>query len=112
MVSHIVMMKTRPDLSAGDRGRLVAAFERAVRDIPTVRDVHVGRRIRHGAGYEAGMPDTADYFVMIEFENLAGLTAYLRHPAHEDLGVRFNDSVAAALVFDFEGVGLERLGDL
>jgi hypothetical protein len=109
MVSHLALIKPRPDLSASNRQRLIAAFERAVREIPTVRRVRVGQRITHGAGYEARMPDAADYFVMIDFENAEGLAAYLRHPAHEDLGTAFNDSLAAALVYDFEEVDLESL---
>jgi hypothetical protein len=109
MVSHLALLKARPDLSTSDRRRLIAAFERAAREIPTVRHVRVGQRITHGAGYEARMPDTADYFVMIDFEDAEGLAAYLHHPAHEDLGMRFNDSLAAALVYDFEEVELDSL---
>jgi hypothetical protein len=104
-------MKPRADLSAADRERLIAAFERAIREIPTVRHVHVGRRITHGAGYEARMPDAADHFVMIDFEDAAGLATYLHHPAHEDLGMRFYDSLAAAFVYDFEEVELGSLRD-
>ena len=111
MVSHLALMKPRSDLSASDRERLVAAFERAVREIPTVRGIRVGRRITHGARYEAGMPDAADYFVMIDFDDAEGLATYLRHPAHEDLGTRFNDSLAAALVYDFEEVDLAGVRD-
>jgi hypothetical protein len=109
MISHVALMKPRPGLSASDRDRLIAAFERAMREIPTVRQVRVGRRVTHGAGYEARMPDAADYFVMIDFEDAEGLATYLRHPAHEDLGMRFNDSLDAALVYDFEEVELESL---
>jgi hypothetical protein len=109
MVSHLALIKPRPDLSTSDRERLISAFERAVREIPTVRGVRVGRRITHGAGYEARMPDAADYFVMIDFENAEGLATYLCHPAHEDLGTAFNDSFAVALVYDFEDVELESL---
>ncbi len=46
---------------------------------------------------------------MIDFEDAEGLATYLRHPAHEDLGMRFNDSLAAALVYDFEEVELGSL---
>jgi hypothetical protein len=107
MVSHLALIKPRPDLSTSDRERLISAFERAVREIPTVRGVRVGRRITHGAGYEARMPDAADYLVMIDFDDAEGLASYLRHPAHEDLGLRFQDSLAAAFVYDFEEVELE-----
>ena len=109
MVTHLVLIKPRPDLSAAEREQLIAAFERAVTEIPTVRHVQVGHRITHGAGYEARMPDTADYLVAIEFEDVEGLAAYLRHPAHEELGVRFTESLAAALVYDFEDIELESL---
>src|SRR5713226_8609121 len=109
MVSHIVLMKPRPDLSDADRQALVAAFERAVREIPSVRGVRVGRRVAHGAGYEAAMPDRADYVAVIDFDDLAGLQAYLRHPAHEALGARFNQSLQSALVYDFEVGGTEEL---
>jgi hypothetical protein len=109
MVSHVVLMKPRPDLTAAARTALVDAFERAVREIPTVRGVRIGRRIAHGAGYEASAPDTADYLAIVEFDDLAGLQAYLRHPAHEQLGARFGDSLSAALVYDFEVGGMDAL---
>ena len=112
MVTHLVLLKPRPDLSPGDRERLVAAFERALAEIPTVRNVHVGERVTHGAAYEARMPDTADFLVMIDFDDADGLAAYLRHPAHETLGTCFSELLAGALVYDFEDVGLDRLRDL
>ena len=109
MVSHFVVMKTRPDLSASERDSLVAAFERAIREIPTVRGVRVGRRVVHGASYEARMPDAAEYLVMIDFADLDDLVVYLKHPAHDDLGARFRDSIAMGLIYDFEDVPLESL---
>jgi hypothetical protein len=102
MVFHLVLLKPRPDLSREARLALVAAFEHAVRDIPSVRGTRVGKRVVHGAGYEATAPDAADFSVTIEFEDLAGLKAYLAHPAHAELGRRFGDSLSAAFVYDFE----------
>ena len=58
------------------------------------------------------MPDAADFLVMLQFDDAAGLAAYLQHPAHQELGERFGDSLAAALVYDFEDVVLESLRDL
>jgi hypothetical protein len=102
VVWHLVLMKPRIDLSADDRAALVAAFNRALREIPTVREVRVGRRITHGAAYEVASPDAADYLVSIGFDDLEGLQAYLRHPAHEELAARFYQSLRAALIYDFE----------
>jgi hypothetical protein len=109
VLTHLVLMKPRPDLSAADRTALVDAFERAVREIPTVRHVRVGRRVVHGAGYEAAAPDLAEYIATIDFDDLAGLQAYLRHPAHENLGARFGQALSLAVVFDFEVGGIEEL---
>jgi Stress responsive A/B Barrel Domain len=109
MISHVVLMKPRPDLSGADRAAFVAAFERAVRDIPSVRTVRVGKRVHHGVAYEAAAPDAADYIAVIDFENLAGLLTYLGHPAHEELAAKFGRSLSAAMVYDFEVGSLDAL---
>ena len=108
MVSHVVLMTPRGDLSEVERDALIDAFTRATRDIQTIRRVSIGRRVRHGAGYEASAPD-ADYLVVIDFDTVDDLQAYLRHPAHAELGARFNDSLSAAMVYDFEIAGVDAL---
>ena len=112
MTSHIVLIKPRADLTPAERQAFIAAFERAVRDIPSVRRVRVGRRVVHGAAYEAGMPDSADYAAVIDFDDLEGLQAYLRHPAHEPLGALFYESLSSGLVFDYEMGGLAELSKI
>lgn len=113
MVWHLVLMKPKPDLACDDRRALVHAFDRACREIPTVREVRVGRRVTFGAGYEAAMPDAADYVIAIAFDDLAGLQTYLRHPAHAELGERFGQSLSSGVVYDFEMIeGLEDLAGL
>ena len=107
MVSHVVLMKPRPDLSDRDRQAFIDAFSRAMHEIPTVRNVRVGKRIMHGAGYEPSAVDVADYLAVIDFDDLAGLRAYLQHHAHAELGARFGQSLSAAMVYDFEVGGLE-----
>jgi hypothetical protein len=109
MISHVVLMKPRRDLSIADRGAFVDAFERAIREIPSVRAVRVGWRMTHGAGYETSAPDAADYIAIIDFDDLEGLQTYLRHSAHEELGVRFGHSISSAMVYDFEVGGIEAL---
>jgi stress responsive alpha/beta barrel protein len=109
MISHLVLMKPRADLSAADRDQLIRAFERATRAILTVRAVRVGRRVTHGARYEDRMPDTADYLVWIDFDDVDGLATYLEHAAHAELGSRFNQALSSALVYDFEEVTLDML---
>jgi len=98
-------MKQKANLPAEDRQALIDAFNRAVRDIPTVRETRVGRRVTHGAAYEIAAPDSADFVVSIGFDDLAGLQTYLRHPAHGELAARFYQSLSSALIYDFELVG-------
>jgi Stress responsive A/B Barrel Domain len=112
MIAHTVLMKPRPDLTPVERRAFVDALAAAVRDIPTVRGFRVGRRVRLGAGYEERSPDAADFMAIIDFDDVAGLEAYLRHPAHVALGARFSQSLSSALVYDFEVGGEEFLDEL
>ena len=112
MIAHVVLLEPRPDLTKEDRHGLVGAFERAVREIPTVRRATVGARVVHGAGYERQMPPTGAFLVVIEFDDLEGLQAYLRHPAHQDLGARFGQTLTSAFVYDFDVGGMEKIRTL
>jgi hypothetical protein len=107
MISHVVLMKPRPDLSEVDRRGFASAFEQAVRNISSVRSVRVGRRVLHGAGYETGNGLPADYLAVIDFDDLDGLRMYLEHPAHAELGARFATSLAGAMVLDYETGGID-----
>ena len=108
MVSHLVLLQPRSDLSAVERRGFIDAFEQALTTIPSVRNVRIGDRIVHGAGYEQSAP-AMEYVAVIDFDDLAGLQAYLRHPAHEQLGAWFGRSVTASFVYDFEVGGVEVL---
>jgi hypothetical protein len=109
MITHLVVMKPRVDLTARDCEAFIEAFEHAVREIPVVRAVRIGRRVTHGAQYEQTSPDAADFLIQIDFEDLAGLQAYLRHPAHEAVGAHFNRLLESGWVYDFETGDLARL---
>ncbi len=101
MVFHVVLFKPRQGLTNAERAGVVEAFENAVRRIPSVRRFSVGRRVRHGAGYEAGMTVDLDYGAVLEFDDLAGLRAYLEHPAHRALGRRFMESLESSAIYDY-----------
>ena len=109
MIAHVVLMKPRPDLAPAEREAFIAAFRRAVREIAEVRHVRIGRRVKHDAGYEALAPEIADYIAVIDFDTLEALQTYLRHPAHEELGKRFYESLSSGLAYDFEAGGMEML---
>ena len=101
MVSHVVLFNLRHDLGQAEHEAFVHALEVALRDISAIRGFRIGRRVTFGAGYEQGLPDF-EFCGVIDFEDLAGLRAYLEHPAHIDIGARFNASIEKGLVYDYE----------
>jgi hypothetical protein len=112
VIAHVVLMNPKPDLAPEDRRAFVDAFERAVRNIPAVRNVRIGTRVVHGAQYENGMPDTGAFLAVIDFDDLSGLQTYLRHPEHDALGRLFYLSLSSAFVYDYEAGGVELLQGL
>ena len=102
MIAHVVMFRPRADLSGPDTHALVAAFERALKDIPLIRRARVGKRITIGREYERLMAVDFTYAAVLEFDDAASLKAYLEHDAHQDLGARLFQSIESALVYDFE----------
>jgi hypothetical protein len=53
------------------------------------------------------MREDFEYAVIIEFDSLEGLTAYLAHPDHAAIGQHFTQSAAGALAYDYEMVDLK-----
>lgn len=113
MIAHVVLFRPRPGLTDIDRRSLADAFNAAIRDIPSIRRARIGPRVTHGRGYEALMRVDYQYAAILEFDDVAGLKAYLEHPVHEALGARFFAMFEEALMYDFEvkdGVeGVEQL---
>lgn len=101
MISHFVLFRLRKDLGQADRKAFVQALETALDLIPSVRGFRFGQRVTFGAGYEQAAP-SLDFCAMIDFDDMAGLQAYLTHPAHTELAARFNASIEERLVYDFD----------
>jgi hypothetical protein len=102
MITHVVLFRPRPGLTAHERAELVAILRHAIQSIPSIRGARVGRRVTHGRPYEQAMPVDYEFAALLEFDDLAGLKAYLEHPAHERLATRFFNTVDETLVYDFE----------
>ena len=102
MIVHVVLFRPRLGLSDADRDAMFTALRSAATQIPTVRHFRVGARVTHGAAYEALMSQDFSYAAIIEFDDVGGLQAYLRHSRHEELGELFYRLQEAALVFDYE----------
>ena len=102
MLVHLVLFRPRPNLDPTERQRLADALSAAIRQIPTVRTARVGRRVTHGRAYEQLMRADYTHIATLEFDDLAGLKAYLEHPVHEQLATRFFAAFEEALMYDYE----------
>ena len=102
MLVHVVLFRPKPGISDYDRRSMFAALDTAAREIPAVRRFAVGARITHGASYEALMTHDFSFAAIIEFDDLAGLQAYLRHPQHEVMGELFYRLQESALAYDYD----------
>ena len=109
MVLHVVLLKPRADITEADRTDLLDALAVARRDIPSIRRFVGGPRVRHGRGYELQMVDDYSYAAVVEFEDVAGLRAYLEHPAHARLGELFGKLFSGSLAYDYEVDEVDRL---
>jgi hypothetical protein len=102
VIAHLVLFRPKADLSTSDREALAGALTAAAKQIPSVRRVRVGRRVTHGRAYEQLMRVDYTHAAILEFDDLDGLQAYLRHPAHEELARRFFLSFEEGLFYDYE----------
>jgi hypothetical protein len=102
VVAHVVLFRPRAGLTRDERAALGEAFFRALRDIPGIRRASIGKRVIHGRPYENLMNEDYEFAVVLEFDDLGGLTQYLQHTAHADLGRRFSASFEAALIYDYD----------
>lgn len=102
MVTHVVLLRPRTSLSPDERRDLAEALRNAIRSIPSIRRARVGRRVTHGRPYEQLMRVDYEFAALLDFDDVAGLKAYLEHPAHELLATRFFQVIDEALMYDFE----------
>jgi hypothetical protein len=103
MIVHVILYKPKGDMSAEARASILNGLAAAATIIPSIRRLRVGKRVLLGRpGYEQAMRTDYEYAVIVEFDDLDGLTAYLSHPAHGAVGKHFSESAADALAYDYE----------
>jgi L-lysine 2,3-aminomutase len=103
MIVHVVLFSPRSDLPASGRVAVLDALTKAAREIPSIRRLRIGKRVKHSLpGYEQAMRDDYEYAAFIEFDDVAGLKAYLEHPSHAAAGQHFTASASRALAYDYE----------
>jgi hypothetical protein len=102
VIAHIVLFRPRASLSRNERSALIESFSRALAEIPSIRRTRLGRRITHGRAYEQMMREDYEYAVVLEFDDVDGLMAYLQHPSHDHLAERFFAAFDVALMYDYD----------
>jgi hypothetical protein len=103
VITHIVLLQPRPDLSEDQRNAALETLKHAAANVPEIKSYRLGRRVKHGLpGYEQLMPHDFEFALMIEVEDIGALTRYLQAPAHLALGDLFYSATAAALAYDYQ----------
>ena len=103
MIVHLVLFQPREHLSADERAAVLTDLRHAAATISSIRRFRIGRRLTHGlTGYEQAMHDNYEFAALIEFDDAEGLTAYLRHPAHQAIGAQFTIAAQRALAYDYD----------
>ena len=108
MIAHIILYRPRTGIADDTKTSILQGLADAASSISTIRRLRVGKRVTHGRpGYEQGMHEDFEYCVIVEFDDINGLTAYLSHPAHGSLGRHFTESAANSLAYDYEMLDLK-----
>lgn len=111
MIAHLVLFRPRAELTEAERNALLDAIREASRRVPAVRRFAIGPRMADGPSYRLSAFPDFPYAALVEFDDRAGLEAYLAHPAHEALGRHFNAAAESALIYDYEMVAPDELPD-
>lgn len=90
MILHIVLFQPKASATPEELGELARAVEAASREIPSIRNVRVGRAIDFGFGYQNWPSDQkTGSLAIFEFGDRGGLESYLAHPTHRHLSELF-----------------------
>jgi hypothetical protein len=105
VIVHVVLLTPRPDLSVADRAAAIDTLAKTTAAVPEVRRFRIGRRVRHGLpGYEQHMKAAYEIALLLELDDLAALTRYLRAPAHSALSHLFASATSEAIAYDYDVV--------
>lgn len=103
MICHIVLLQPRDSLGREGRQAALNALSQSAQSIPGIARFRIGRRVKHGLpGYEDLMAQDYEFALVLEFESIEALKAYLSAPAHGVLGDLFTTATSAALSYDYD----------
>ncbi|GCE19522.1 Dabb family protein [Dictyobacter kobayashii] len=93
MITHVVLVQPKPEATP-EQIQTVLEQVRALKQlIPGIQDVQVGKNLgQHTQGYSYGM--------IMQFEDMEHLKAYLPHPAHQTVVKEIMQLCANLIEFD------------
>ena len=110
MIAHFVLLQPKPELGSEQRRMALQMLSAASAGIPGIARFRIGRRVLHGlTGYEQAMTQDFEFALVLEFDDVEALKAYLQAPAHAVLGDLFTTATSAALAYDYD---LREVGEL
>ena len=90
MIAHVVLFTPRADLTDADARSFAQMFSVACREISSIRRVRVGRVFAQESSGSSRVGDkTYKVAAYVEFDDVAGLRAYMEHPKHTELAGLF-----------------------
>jgi hypothetical protein len=95
MIRHVAVFTFVPEFSESDRDAWIELVKDLPRHIPEVRAISIGKDVLHG-------PVSHDIAIVADFDDLAGLETYSKHPAHEKVLEISGPVKASIAVVDFE----------
>ena len=110
MIAHVVLFNPKADLTAERMQTFTKSMGECFRSIDHIRRATVGREAQVDPGYARSFGDkTYQFAAILEFDDEAGLIAYLRHPRHEELGRLFWECCDSTIVSEHQII--DALGD-
>ncbi len=94
MITHVVLFKFKEE-SEGEMEGVLNSLRALYGVVPSLRGLSVGRDVvRARRSYDMGL--------IARFDDLAGLEAYRKHPAHVAVAGRLNELCSSIVAVDFE----------
>ncbi len=105
MILHIVLYQPKASATREELAELAHALEVASREIPSIRQVRVGKAVDLGFAYKNWPTDQNSGCVAVfEFADRESLDAYLIHQSHQKLAALFWKTCESSTVFDVSAI--------
>ena len=103
MIAHVVLFNPKVDLTVERMRTFTKSMRDCFRSVTHIKRAAVGRRAEVDPGYPRTFGDkTYQFAAILEFDDEAGLIAYLRHPRHEELGRLFWECCESTIVSEHQ----------